>query len=109
MKDGVLLTPPTPADLLNPDIADRVAYPKSATLPGVTRQIVLELAEQNGIETCIAAIDVNQLLEADEVFLTNSIMGVMPVCRIEKKAIGEDRPGAVTIAISDHYAASVSK
>ena len=109
VKDGILITPPTPTDLLDPTIADAIPYPKSSTLPGVTRQIVLELANQNSIETQIAAIDVNQLLEADEVFLTNSIMGVMPVCRIEKKAIGSDKPGPVTIALATHYAGLVSE
>jgi len=104
VKDGVLITPPTPADLNDPAVAETIPYPKSATLPGVTRQIVLELAQQNNIESQIAAIDVNQLLEADEVFLTNSIMGVMPVCRIEKKAIGGDKPGRMTILIADAYA-----
>ncbi len=109
VKDGILITPPTPTDLLDPTIADSVHYPKSSTLPGVTRRIVLELANQNSIETQIAAIDVNQLLEADEVFLTNSIMGVMPVCRIEKQAIGSDKPGPVTTALAAHYAGLVSE
>ena len=107
VKDSVLITPPTPADLLDPKIAERVPYPKSATLPGITRQTVLELAEQNGIVTRIAGVDVNQLLEADEAFLTNSIMGVMPVCRIEKKAIGEDKPGSFTLSMMNAYGSLV--
>ena len=37
-----------------------------------------------------------ELLDADEVFLTNSIMEVMPVCRIERQPIGDDKPGPVT-------------
>ena len=106
-KDGVLITPPTPTDLHDPAISARIPYPKSATLPGVTRGAVLELAAEHGIETSIAAIDVNQLLEADEVFLTNSIMGVMPACRIERKAIGGDKPGPITLRISELYADAV--
>jgi len=48
----------------------------------------------------IAAINVDELLAADEVFLTNSIMRVMPVCRIERKTIGEDRPGKTTAQLA---------
>jgi branched-subunit amino acid aminotransferase/4-amino-4-deoxychorismate lyase len=47
------------------------------------------------------SIDINQLLDADEVFLTNSIMQVMPVCRIERRAIGEDKPGPITGRLSE--------
>ena len=44
----------------------------------------------------LASITVNALLEADKVFLTNSIMQIMPVCRVERRPIGDDRPGPVT-------------
>jgi branched-subunit amino acid aminotransferase/4-amino-4-deoxychorismate lyase len=46
-------------------------------------------------------LTVNDLLEADEVFITNSIMLVMPVCRIERKAIGDDKPGPITRQLMD--------
>jgi branched-chain amino acid aminotransferase len=109
VKDGVLLTPPTPADLLDPQVAAEVPYPKSATLPGVTRRTVLELAARDDIPARPAAIDVNQLLDADEAFVTNSIMGVMPVCRFERKAIGEDKPGEVTRLLAAAYAQAVEE
>jgi hypothetical protein len=35
-------------------------------------------------------------------------MGVMPVCRIERKAIGADKPGPVTLRVSEAYASLVS-
>lgn len=96
VKDGVLITPPTNAELRDPRVAAATRTPRSAVLPGVTRAAVIELAKSNGIEVKLASIDVNQLLAADEVFLTNSIMQVMPVCHIERRAIGNDRPGTVT-------------
>jgi branched-chain amino acid aminotransferase len=107
VKDGVVITPPSPLDLRDPRIVEQCPYPKSATLPGVTRQMILELADADDIETRIAAIDVNQLLAADEAFLTNSIMGVMPVCRIEKKGIGEEKPGHMTLRLAERYQALV--
>jgi branched-chain amino acid aminotransferase len=87
VKGGAIVTPPTKAD--------RRDAP-SAVLPGVTRGAVLDLAAANGIDARIEPIDVNQLLDADEVFLTNSIMQLMPVGRIERKPIGDDKPGPVT-------------
>ena len=108
-KDGVLLTPPTAAELRDPAVAAATAYPKAAVLPGVTRGVVLELAKTAGIEVRPRSIDVNDLLDADEVFLTNSVMGVMPVCRIERKPIGRDEPGPLTRQLSEAYAAEVER
>ena len=96
VKDNVLITPPTAEDLRDPAVAERVPYPKAAVLPGVIRAAVIELARAGGIDVRTTKIDVNELLEADEVFLTNSIMQLMPVCRVERRAIGNDEPGPLT-------------
>jgi branched-chain amino acid aminotransferase len=108
-KAGVLITSPTAADLRDPTVAESTAYPKAAVLPGVTRGVVIELAKAAGIEVRTTSIDVNALLDADEVFLTNSVMGVMPVCRIERKPIGRDEPGELTRRLADAYAAEVER
>jgi branched-chain amino acid aminotransferase len=101
VKRGEILTPPTAEDLLDAAVAKSVPYPKSAVLPGIMRAAVLELASNLGIPARPASISIDELLEAEEVFLTNSIMGIMPVCRIERRAIGDDKPGAVTRRLSD--------
>jgi branched-chain amino acid aminotransferase len=100
VKNNRLITPPTRDDLLEPSVAAACPYPKSAVLPGITRTAVIELARGSGIEVATEAIDINQLLAADELFLTNSIMGVMPACRIEREAIGADEPGPITRNLS---------
>lgn len=100
VKGSKIVTPPTPAEMRDSSIREAMPYPKSAVLPGITRSAVIELAKQAGMEVGVAGIDVNTLLEADEVFLTNSIMQIMPVCRIERKAIGADKPGPVTLDLS---------
>jgi branched-chain amino acid aminotransferase len=109
VKDQTLLTPPTAADLQEPAVAQATAYAKSATLAGVTRRTVLDLAGLNGIPIRVTSLDVNQLLDAEEIFLTNSVMGVMPVCRIERKAIGQDRPGAMTVRLSELYEREIDR
>jgi branched-chain amino acid aminotransferase len=108
VKAGTLLTPPTAADLQDKTVADAVPYPRSAVLPGVTRQAVLDAAAAASIRVTRAGITINDLLEADEVFLTNSIMNVMPVCRIERRAIGSDKPGPITRQLADAIAAMIA-
>src|SRR3954447_9156924 len=68
VKAGALITPPTAVELRDPAIAAATAYPKAAVLPGVTRGVVMELATAAGIAVHMRSIDVNELLDADEVF-----------------------------------------
>ena len=98
VKNGAVITPPTKWE---------VRDAASVVLPGVTRAAVIELAKVNAIEARLERIDVNQLLDADEIFLTNSIMQVMPVCRIERKAIGNDKPGPVTTQLANALAETI--
>ena len=103
VKNGTLITPPTRDDLLDPAVAEKCPYPKSATLPGITRQVVFEIAAAEKTPIDRAAINITQLLDADEAFLTNSIMGIMPVSRIERKSIGADKPGPLTRRLAELY------
>jgi len=98
VKGGALITPPTRWEAR--DAA-------SVVLPGVTRAKVIELASLAGVDVRLQHVDVNQLLDADEMFLTNSIMQVMPVCRIERKAIGQDKPGPVTTRLGNALADAI--
>jgi branched-chain amino acid aminotransferase len=98
VKGGALITPPTKWEAR--DAAGVV-------LPGIVRAKVIELAKSAGVDVRLERIDVNQLLDADEIFLTNSIMQVMPVCRIERRAIGDDKPGPVTTQLGNALAAAI--
>lgn len=109
VKKDELFTPPAPQDLQDKSIAEKIPYPKSAVLPGITRAAVIELAHNEGIPVYYAGLTVNDLLDADEVFVTNSMMQVMPVCRIERKAIGEDKPGPMTIRLSSLLADDIER
>ncbi len=100
VKSGTIITPPTNEELNDPSVREQTAYPKSNVLPGTTRAAVLELAQSAGIAVKLASISIQDLLDADEAFLTNSIMGVMPLCRIERKPIGNEKPGPITKAVS---------
>jgi len=108
VKDGQLLTPPTQQEMHEESVRAATPYPRSNVLPGVTRSIVLDLAADAGIAARRQGLTINDLLEADEVFITNSNMGMMPVCRVERKAIGADKPGPITLRLMEQYAALVS-
>mgnify|MGYP001427311856 FL=1 len=69
LKDGVLVTP----DLTRCGVA------------GVTRERVIEIARENKIDTRIAAISIDELLAADELFVTNSVIGVWQIAALDRR------------------------
>lgn len=80
VKDSVLYTPP----LTTPVLA------------GVARKTVCELAEENSIELSEKDLSINDVLEADEIFLTNVVMQIMPVVGVEKHTVGNGKVGETT-------------
>jgi len=75
----------------------------SGILPGVTRETVLELASKLGIKSAEQEIKLDELFEAQEAFLTNSLIEVMPLTEIDGKVVGFGRPGAVTKKLLGAY------
>ncbi len=71
--------------------------------PGITRAVVLELAAERGLEARAEAISAEDLFAADEVFLTNSSWGVLPVVVVEKRTIADGAVGPVTRSIRDAW------
>lgn len=76
---------------------------ESGILPGITREAVLELALRLGIKRLECDIRLVELLQAQEAFLTNSLIGVMPLTEIDNKPIGSGRAGAVTQRLMAAY------
>lgn len=72
-------------------------------LPGITRAAILEIADRDGIAVDDSPCTIDDLLDADEVFLTNAIMEVMPVTRIERRPIGGEKPGPLTRQLAVAY------
>lgn len=65
-------------------------------LPGITRARVIEAARDIGLEVVLEALPMEELLKADEVFLTSSIREVLPVVGVDGQPIGDGRPGPGT-------------
>jgi len=96
IKDGSLLTPFARGE----DDADPVA---PAVLPGITRATILELCDGRGLDVERRPLTIDDLLGADEVFLTNSSWGVLPVVAVERQTIGDGAVGPVTTRLRDGW------
>jgi branched-chain amino acid aminotransferase len=90
-------------------IKDSALYtPRLSTpvLAGIARKTVCEIADKNHIKLEEKDLGIDDLLAADEVFLTNVIMKVMPAVGIEKHVVGEGKVGPVTkklLGLFDEY------
>lgn len=76
-------------------------------LAGVTRQVVLELAGETGVPTLERAVSPDEMVKADEVFLTNTGWEILPVTRIDGETVGSGRPGLLTQTLQQEFRKSV--
>ncbi len=76
---------------------------ESGILPGITRDVILELASELGIKTAEAAIRPEELRAAQEAFLTNSMIEVMPLSMVDGETVGSGKPGTVTRRLMTAY------
>ncbi len=77
VRDGLLLAPPK----------------SHLMLPGITYDVVLELAEQDGIACTLREIAEAEVRSADELWLTSSTREVLAVTRLDGRPVGDGRPG----------------
>jgi len=87
VKNGVLITPPIYAGLLE----------------GVTRNCVMELARKRGIEVKETLFTRMDLYTADECFLTGTAAEVIPVVKYDGRVIGKGEPGEITKMLIEDY------
>jgi len=77
VKNGLLITPPN----------------GPALLPGITRDLIIELAANHTIPYCEADITETDLFDADEIWLTSSTREISPVTRLNDTVISAGKPG----------------
>jgi branched-chain amino acid aminotransferase len=92
-SEGILVTPPL----------------SCGALPGVTRALVLELSRAAGLDAAERPFTLDELLRADEAFLTSSLRGIAPLVSIDGKALGTGSPGSVTRELSAAHAKAVTR
>jgi D-alanine transaminase len=72
-------------------------------LHGITRQVVIDLARDNGITVHEEAFDMAFLKQADEVFLTSTTAEIMPLISVDGVAVGNGQPGPVVLRLQDLF------
>ena len=93
VERGALVTPPCDGSIL----------------PGVTRAFVLALARRARIDVREEPLTPTRVRRAREVFLTASTIEIVPVVRLDRRPIGDGRPGPVTRSLQAGYAARVQR
>ncbi|HUA67973.1 MAG TPA: branched-chain-amino-acid transaminase, partial [Candidatus Saccharimonadales bacterium] len=89
VKSGGLFTPPLSA----------------GALYGITRQTVMELAEEEGLAVSEPNLTRYDLFNADECFLTGTGAEIVPVVKIDGRVIGTGKPGSITRKLEEEYRA----
>ncbi|GAB4259971.1 MAG: D-amino acid aminotransferase [Methylomicrobium sp.] len=77
--DGVLVTPPKGEDIL----------------PGITRDVILEIAKANGIAYSEDILSLDALKMADEIWLTSSTREIIPVVELDSAPVADGKPGPI--------------
>ncbi len=70
--------------------------PNAGILEGITRNAIIELAREMGVEVCEISLSKYDAYVADECFLTGSGAEVIPVVKIDGRSIGSGKPGPIT-------------
>jgi len=87
VKMGKIFTPPIP----------------SGALDGITRNVIMRLAEKLGYKVIEKNVTPNELFNADEVFFTGTAAEVTPIRKINERVIGKGKPGPVTKRIMEIF------
>ena len=82
---------------------------ETGILEGVTRDLVMHLARKARIPVREALIKPKDLADADECFLTNTTVEVLPVTSVNCEAVGNGSPGAITKTLHAAYREEVGK
>lgn len=77
--DGILITPPIGHEIL----------------PGITRDVILEIAKQNDIPYSEDVISLDALKTASEIWLTSSTREIIPVVQLDTEIIANGKPGPI--------------
>ena len=81
----------------------RVITPHGSVLEGITRESVRELCAELDIPFALGDIPPQALRDADEVFMSSTAGGVMPVTRVDERVLGNGAPGPITMRIREAY------
>jgi len=69
----------------------------------------LQLSEEMGLQVIEGLFEVSEIARADEMFLTSSTREVVPISRVDGKAVGSGKPGPVTQMLLRSYRTAIQK
>ncbi|MBM7645210.1 D-alanine transaminase [Scopulibacillus daqui] len=78
-------------------------------LNGITRRYVIRYAKEAKIEVIEKAVPIEEMMQADEVFITSTTSEISPVVKVDHNVIGEGRPGAVTTLLQKKFEEEISQ
>jgi branched-chain amino acid aminotransferase len=81
----------------------RVTTPEGTCLLGISRQTALDLLAEQNVERVIGPISPGELRAAEEVFITSTAGGILPVTRIDHQPVGDGHPGPVSTRLKNLY------
>jgi branched-subunit amino acid aminotransferase/4-amino-4-deoxychorismate lyase len=87
----------------------RTPPPEAGILCGITRRAVLQCARAAGMPCREAPCAPDHLSGAQEAFITNAVMGIMPLVQVDGVVLGGGRPGPLTARLMHAYAAMVAR
>jgi len=88
----------------------RLGTPTALACPeGITRETVLELAAEAGLACDVRDFSLTDFYNADEVFVTGTMGGLVPVIAIDGRPIGDGKPGPVTGRLMELFADLVAR
>jgi branched-chain amino acid aminotransferase len=93
VKDSVLYTPSL----------------KTPVLAGIARKAVCRIAEAKSIELIEKDLHISDVLEADEIFLTNVVMEVLPVIGVERHTVGDGKVGPITTTLRKRFLQTIEE
>ncbi|NQD67115.1 D-amino-acid transaminase [Bacillus haikouensis] len=93
VKDGTIFTHPATNLILN----------------GITRRVIKELADKNGVPFVEKTFTVDELLSAEEIFIASTTSEVMPVVKVDDVTIGQGVPGSLTTKLQELFSKRIKE
>jgi len=93
VRNSILYTPPL----------------ETPVLPGIARKTVRQLAQQQSLDMVEKDLFIADVLEADEIFLTNVIMEVLPVVGVEQHTVGAGKVGPITRKLREGFLQAIEQ
>jgi branched-chain amino acid aminotransferase len=80
-----------------------LATPQRGVFEGMTRRTVIELCAEQGLPCRLTDVPADALNVADEVFITSTAGGIMPVTIVDGKPVRDGKPGPITRLLTERY------